>query len=63
MHNELAHRDLVHKDTDERFREALQKLRQDRAEQQNKDIVRRNKKEFLFKFVRFFIRMKKQLNV
>lgn len=39
LNNEFTHRDFVHKDTDERYREALQKLRQDRAEQQNKDIV------------------------
>jgi hypothetical protein len=37
--NELAHRDFTHKDKDERFREALQKLRADRAEKQQKDIV------------------------
>ena len=36
----LLHRDFAHKDTDERFREALQKLRADRAEQQQKDIVK-----------------------
>jgi hypothetical protein len=38
--SEYNHRDFPHKDTDERFREALQKLRQDRAEQQQKDIVK-----------------------
>jgi hypothetical protein len=37
--NELAPRDFTHKDKDERFREALQKLRADRAEKQQKDIV------------------------
>jgi hypothetical protein len=36
---------LIHKDTDERFREALQKVRADRAEQQQKEIVR---KSFLY---------------
>ena len=40
LHDEFIHRDITHKDTDERFREALQKLRADRAEQQQKDIVK-----------------------
>ncbi|CAF3364329.1 unnamed protein product [Rotaria socialis] len=38
LFNEFTHREFVHKDTDERFREALHKLRADRAEQQNKEI-------------------------
>ncbi|CAF2531957.1 unnamed protein product [Rotaria sp. Silwood2] len=38
LYNEFTHRDFVHKDTDERFREALQKLRADRAEQQQQNI-------------------------
>ncbi|CAF0828959.1 unnamed protein product [Rotaria sordida] len=38
LYNEITHRDYVQKDTDERFREALQKLRADRAEQHQKDI-------------------------
>jgi hypothetical protein len=35
----LTHRDSIHKDPDERFREALQKLRTDRAKQQ-KELVK-----------------------
>jgi hypothetical protein len=42
LHNELNHRDFNQKDTDERYREALQKVRADRAEQQQKEIVRIN---------------------
>ena len=40
LYDEWTYRDFIHKDTDERFREALQKLRADRAEQQQKGIVR-----------------------
>ncbi len=37
--SELTHRDIIPKDPDERFREALQKLRTDRAKQQ-KELVK-----------------------
>ncbi|CAF3563060.1 unnamed protein product [Rotaria sp. Silwood1] len=42
LYNEFTHRDYVHKDTDERFREALQKLRADRAEQQQQKAINDN---------------------
>lgn len=42
MHNEVLQRDLAHKDTDERFKEALSKLRAERAEQQQKEIVNKH---------------------
>ncbi|CAF4631000.1 unnamed protein product, partial [Rotaria magnacalcarata] len=35
-------RENIHKDTDERYREALNKFRTDRAEQQQKETVKKS---------------------
>ena len=40
LHPEFMHHEYIHKDEEERYREALQILRAERAEQQQKQIVR-----------------------
>lgn len=40
LHPDYLHHDYVHKDEEERYREALQVMRAERAEQQQKQIVR-----------------------
>lgn len=40
LHPDYLHHDYIHKDEEERYREALQVMRAERAEQQQKQIVR-----------------------